>query len=451
MLEVINQLEATKSTKEKANILEQHISNKDLFHFFNYSLNPYLKFNIRKVPKYVHKEVKYELQDAYILLDKLNTREVSGNKAKEEVLDMFEHLSKSNAELFKRMLTKTAGCGVSIKTYNKVAGKNSIPLFGCMLYEKYTQEREKNLRPPYVTQLKSDGARAEALITDKVQYMTRKGNEYIMYVPEIDKWLMAVRELTGIDLMIDGEMVAVDEYGEVKREKSNGLVNKAIAGTLSDKEADSLKFVIWDIVPLESFYEGEYNVGYYKRYELLKDIVQRVGAHPKVELSETNIYDSLEDALAKADEYIAAGKEGALIKSFDSIWEDKRVNNSLKVKAEDDCDLIAIGYSHGDPNKGLDEGIGSIIFATSCRQLQVSVSSGLSMEQRGYIKDENDNYVFDKTFDLNKYNNKIGKISYASLTQSSKTGAYSLFTPVLVEFRDDKDEADTLERIGEQK
>lgn len=447
MYNIIKQLEGTRSKNEKQDILVENKDNMDLFHYFNYSLNPYIKFNIRKVPKYEQKEVTKSINDAFELLDTLATGKLRGKKATEEVKEMLEHLSEEDALLFKRMLTKTAGVGVSIKSYNKSVGDKAIPIFGCMLYEKYTEDKQKKLSPPYYLQLKSDGARAESLVTDVPSYMTRKGNKYIMNVPEIDSYLLAIKNKAGTDVMIDGEMVAVDENGFVKREKSNGLVNKAIAGTLSDEEAKTLKFVIWDIVPLDSFYEGEYDSPYSERYKWLTDLVSEVGSSDKVEVSETNIYEDLQDALDKAEEYIISGQEGALIKSHNSIWEDKRVSSCLKIKAENDCDLVVVGYEHGDPNKGLEEGIGSLVFSTSCGKLRVNVSSGMSMEDRGYIKNENGDYVFDKSFDLDKYNNKIGKISFASLTESSKTGKPSLFTPVLVEFRGDKDEADSLDDI----
>lgn len=447
MYNIIKQLEATRSKNEKQDILVENKDNMNLFHYFNYSLNPYIKFNIRKVPKYEQKDVSKTINDAFALLDLLATGDLRGNKATEQVKELLEQLSEEDALLFKRMLTKTAGVGVSSKSYNKSVGEKAIPIFGCMLYEKYTEDKQKKLTAPYFLQLKSDGARAETLITDKPTYMTRKGNKYIMDVADIDSYLLSIKELAGVDVMIDGEMVAVDENGFVKREKSNGLVNKAIAGTLSTAEASTLKYVIWDIVPLDDFFEGEYGSPYSERYEWLTSLVEQAGHSDKVEVSETNIYDNIQDALDKAEEYIILGEEGALIKSHNSIWVDKRVSDCLKIKAEDDCDLVVVGYEHGDPNKGLGEGIGSLVLTTSCTKLRVNVSSGLSMGQRGYIKNENGDYLFDKSFDLDKYNGRIAKISFASLTTSSKTGKPSLFTPVILEFREDKDEADTLDDI----
>lgn len=453
LIKTIKLLEQTRSKNDKAEIVKNNDS-PELRDFFYLSLSPYIKYHIKKIPKHslLENNSIITFNDIKHVLGRLSNRDVTGNAAIELVKNTFEQCDIDTAMIFSRILLKNIKCGMSGKSFNKAVGHEVVPIFPCLLAEAYNEKHHSKLVKPYILQLKSDGARCESIITpNNATYYTRNGNEYLMNVPEITTFLNMIAVALGEDVMIDGEMVAMDGNGHIKREESNGLVNKAVAGTLSDSDASKLQFIIWDIVPTANFYAYYYDKPYIDRYNVLVDVFKLVSetySTNKVVIAETLITDNLQEALDKAEYYISIGEEGGMLKSSQLLWENKRTNTMLKIKGERECDLRVIGFEYGDPTKGLSEGIGSLIMQSEDGLLEVNVSSGLTMAQSGYIKDDNGNYVIDKAFDLTKYNNSVCKVVYATVTKSSKTNIPSLFSPRIAELaRIDKNVADTLEDI----
>lgn len=453
ILSVLNELAATRSRLEKERILKDALADRDtgqlLSKVFDMAYDPYTNFFMRKVDLPDSNVGAMTLNEA---LDEINntiaTRELTGNHAKAFVKSVLMQCTEEDAEVVKRVILRNLKCGVSTSLFNKVCDTHQIATFACMLAKPFSPEALDKLTPPYVVQLKSDGSRCCALVdasSGKVTYHTREGNKYLIDVPEIDEIMLSVSSQTG-SVMIDGEMVLIDDDGICDRQKSNGIVNKAIGGTISKEECDHLRFYVWDCVPMEAFEAKTYSVPYHARhYQLITcvgaDASIDGGSH--VEVSPTHYVETLDEVLELGQQYISAGEEGVVVKSYDLKWEDKRTPKMLKFKEEHDCDLLVTGFTHGDENKGFHEGIGTLQCASSCGNLTVSVYSGLSAAQRGYVKDDDGNYVFDPAFDLEQYTGRIVKVTYNTKIKRKDSDGYKLFCPRIVAIRDDKDEADS--------
>ena len=134
-------------------------------------------------------------------------------------------------------------------------------------------------------------------------------------------------------------------------------------------------------------------------------------------------------------EVIKEGGEGTIVKTEDSLWKDGTSNKQLKVKMEFDVEVIVKGFNPGTPGNAFEDTLGSLYCESSDALLSVNVS-GMTEKLRYEIWDNQDKYI----------NRVITVRAHRVIKDKNKT-IYSLYLPRLIEFRDDKTEADSLEKI----
>ena len=111
-------------------------------------------------------------------------------------------------------------------------------------------------------------------------------------------------------------------------------------------------------------------------------------------------------------------------------WEDKRTKSQIKFKGELECDLKIVGVQ---PGTGKYEGmLGAILCESKDGVVKVSVGSGFNDTHRKTYGEE----LIGKIVAV-KYNARI----------TNKQGEESLFLPIFVEVREDKDVADSSKDI----
>ncbi|HRT02829.1 MAG TPA: hypothetical protein P5513_02695, partial [Candidatus Diapherotrites archaeon] len=108
----------------------------------------------------------------------------------------------------------------------------------------------------------------------------------------------------------------------------------------------------------------------------------------------------------------------------------KRSKDWIKIKSWNEIDLQIIGYEYGKPGTKYENMLGSLVCSNGI--INCKVGSGFTDEQRKNIKED--------------VVGKIATIKYNQLIKDSN-GNYSLFLPVFSEIRDDKFEADSMEKI----
>ena len=130
------------------------------------------------------------------------------------------------------------------------------------------------------------------------------------------------------------------------------------------------------------------------------------------------------------EKFLAEGQEGTILKSKDGIWEDKRSKTQIKFKGELECELKVVDWEEGT-GKNIGR-LGALVCESSDGVIRVNVGSGYSDEQR----DEYTKKVIGKIVTV-KYNARI----------KDKSGVESLFLPVFIELREDKDKAESSKSI----
>ena len=160
------------------------------------------------------------------------------------------------------------------------------------------------------------------------------------------------------------------------------------------------------------------------------------GTRLPIKLVETRVVYSLEEALKHSQQLMAEGHEGTILKHPDLVWKDGASKQQVKLKLECDVDLIAVELVAGDENGKHKDTFGSIRFKSSDGKLVVDVS-GFTDKERAEIFE---NWA-------EKYFEKVGTVTANDLIKKRDSDVYSLFLPRHSEWRFDKSEADSLERI----
>ena len=436
---ILEQLRATSSRLEKEAILKKNEKNAVLRRVIFLALDPYTQFYQRKIPQYTSAK-KNQADSLDSVLDSLNvlsTRQSTGNEAIAFLTKLLSSLTEDDAKVLECVIQKDLDCGVQESTANKI-WKNLIPSFPCMLASAFDQKLIDKVQFPALVQLKMDGMRFNAIVdakTKTVEYRSRNGKEI-----QIDNWLMdeaflAMAKNIGMaNVVFDGELLVVDEAGKpLDRKTGNGILNKAVKGTISEAESKQVRATIWDVIPLLYFRQGKCDVDYETRLATVVVAIDHLGGNLKhlVSVVETTIANDLANAQKLFETYHAAGQEGIILKTRDGIWEDKRAKHQIKFKGELECDLLCVGWEEGTgKNKGK---LGALVLTSSDGKINVSVGTGLTDQMRSTLTSK---MVEGKIVTV-KYNARI----------NNKKGEDSLFLPVFLEIREDKTTADSSKKI----
>ena len=143
----------------------------------------------------------------------------------------------------------------------------------------------------------------------------------------------------------------------------------------------------------------------------------------------------MDEAFAHYNELIEAGFEGTIIKRLDGIWKDGTSKEQVKLKI--DCD-VEVRMRELNPGKGKNAAtFGSVRCESECGLFEVNVS-GFKDDAR---QDLFDNWEAD-------YKNNVITIRINNIMRPTKNNPkHSAFLPRFIEHRDDKNVADSLERI----
>ena len=421
----------TSSRLEKEAILKKHHANETLKRVLFLALDPYTQFYIRKIPVYIpdtsptHRSTMM-LEGALDNLQKIINRDVTGNAAINHLKIILESVQADDAKVIERIIEKDLKCGVSEATVNKI-WPNLIPTYPVMLASGFDEKIMNKMTYPAYVQLKLDGMRFNAIVQNgKVDFRSRNGKSIDLLGNLEQEFLALAGELP---VVFDGELIVREKNGAImNRQQGNGILNKAVKGTISSSEAAQVEAVLWDIILLKDFKDGFSKMPYEMRFQMLEELEMpwRVSLIENIEVA------SEDEAHHLFEEYFSKGEEGIILKDITKGWEDKRVKHQVKFKGELECDLLCVDWQEGT-GKNVGK-LGALVLESSDKLVKVNVGSGFTDEQR-------DKYTMNNTV------GKIVAVKYNAKIQDKKTGEFSLFLPVFIELREDKDVADSLSSI----
>ena len=420
-------LAANASRNFKIEQLELNRNNETLREVVRLALDPFTQFYQRKIPKYTPaKENQADsLSSVLSSLYMLYSREVTGHAAIDYLTKLLSSLTEDDAKVLERIIAKDLKCGVSVSTAN-VVWTGLVSEYPVMLCSQFEQKLVSKINYPAYVQLKMDGMRFNAIVRDgKCEFRSRNGKE-IQLLGNLEKEFIAMAG--DVDCVFDGELLVMFEgdYQFADRQTGNGILNKANKGTITEEQAALVHATVWDAIPYAYFIDGECPVPYSKRFASLEFLVNKQTKNKKIWLVASEMVQTQEEATVIFVKYLAQGLEGIILKDGSGIWENKRAKHQIKFKGELECDMKIVAVEEG---KGKAAGmLGAIVCESSDGIVKTSVGSGFSDAQRKQLWKEN---VVGKVAAI-KYNMRI----------KNKQGEESLFLPIVLEIREDKEVAD---------
>lgn len=438
--DIIKSLKAVGSTNTKREILKQHADNEALKLLFYATYDGSVNYWIKADPTWIG--IGTELLDTakiQSVLKTLNGRILTGNAARIFLENIVVRLDPDEAKLLINMVNRDLDCKTSTSLAN-ATWPNLIREFPVMLADKFNEKTAKpfykaetdpwsSAKPRLVVQKKADGGRCEAVVaTDgSVSLHSRNGNTLL------DHGVFSfLSEFAGY--VVDGELVSVDPVtGKIRdRKTGNGLYNKMVRNTISVDEAKTMHFIVWDLIPIDDFFADVCDIPYVTRFAKL--IRLELNVHPskryQISIIESEYVHTVAKAISFYERMLAQKEEGAMLKLLEAGWENSRSKSVLKLKEEKDATLFCYGTT---PHSKNPDWIGSLECRTADGELEVSIGSGLTEEDRK----KDPSFFIGALIDM-KYN---------QLIKAKNAEKWCMFLPIFKNIRYDVTEADSLEKL----
>lgn len=432
IVNIINEIRNTSSTKKKQEIIKSY--HKEFHKTFDdsfrkvliYTLDPFITFGIKKIPNYINDEVLYKFDKVYVVLDLLKTRSVTGNTAIDMLQHLLTHLSKDDAKLLEHIIEKDFKAGFSGVTVNKALGLDVIPVYHISKCGGWNEKTKSKINYPAIAQTKMDSIRCNAFVTyDKIYFKTSSGKELDLK----DNAILEELSKFPKNIVLDGELLISDGNDSyLSRKESAGILLKLQHGTISKEEEELVRYVVWEYIELEKFYEGKSNIKYSDNFSELAFLLYSEKS-TKVKAVESVIVNNEKELLEFYSMQLSLQREGCIVKNYNHVWRDGRDNDTLKLKPlkENTMDLIITDVIEGS-NKYKNM-LGAFQCTNKDETLVVNVGTGFSDKQRLEY--------FDKS-----YIGKVIEVYYNEIISKKNSNIKSLFLPGFKMIRDDKSPED---------
>ncbi len=234
-----NILVNTKGTNAKMDYVKQNMVNKTVVKLLEMTFNPYISFNVVKVPK-TKKTEQAPPDDVWNEFIRVATicanREKTGNAAIELMQSVFQRASKEQERWMRKILKKNLAIGISVKSLNKIQ-PGFIPTFEVSLAQKFDMKRVKG--DEVYVEPKLDGIRCLAIVEDgEAKLFTRAGKLISNFDETVGRELSQLR-----DGCYDGEIMSID-FRELMRQ-----VNRK-----EDKDISKVFFGVFDYIDLKEWH-----------------------------------------------------------------------------------------------------------------------------------------------------------------------------------------------------
>jgi len=427
----IRDLESSDSRLHKERVIEKALMAAQLgsahaqcFLFNCYAAyNPFWVFHVRQIPETQGLIDRVNPWPRFwALCEALRTRSVTGHAARDRIQALSQEFDSQEWNLLcRRVLLKDLRCGISEKTLNKILGKTSwkIPTFTCQLAQDST-DRPAKMKGIKRLEVKLDGVRVLAVVQGASVTLYSRNGKVFENFPHVAKAIADNRKLIGAfggRYVLDGEIVGAS-FQQLMRQ----------AQRKTNAETTDMVYHVFDIIPLDSFQEGHYNAQQCKRLDILTGSRARFDETDCLRLMDgiTVDLDTAEghDIMNRyAQDAVANGFEGIMIKDLSAPYECKRSSFWMKWKPTITVDLNIVGFEEGT---GRNAGrLGAIICegVDDDRRICVNVGTGFSDTLR-------DEYWTSR----NELLGDVVEVEADAITQN-QDGSYSLRFPRFVRFR----------------
>ena len=383
---VITALEINNSRKTKDSILKHEAmdNNDEFFIGVRIALDPLVTLGVKKVPVHGGPDGPGLLFGKFlVLVEKLKNRELSGNAARDAIIDCLNDSTRVEFNnWYRRILIKDLKCGISQKTVNKIVKKSHpeylIPVFSVQL-AKDAIEHPNKVSGKKIIDNKIDGVRLITIVfpDSKVDQYSRNGKEIVNYQFIKDEFSAIAHTLS--------EPMVYD--GEISSSSFQDLMTQLYRKDYSNDGNTILK--LFDVIPLSEFNNGISTLTQLERSEYLSEwYSQHKFRHIeliKYQLIDLDTPSGYEEFVNLNNTAINMGLEGIMLKDPNALYELKRTTAWLKLKPFIELSMTVIGVVEGlDSISGM---MGSLL--CSCVKdgitIVTNVGGGFTDQQRAKI------------------------------------------------------------------
>jgi len=427
--EIIAKLESDNSRLYKEAVIDDAAveENNEFFEGCRLALDSMITFGVKKVPLRNGVDAPgggIDWSTFTLAITGFINREITGNTARDMIAEMMKNSTNAQwNDWYRRILIKDLRCGVSEKTINNVVSKKylnyAIPVFSCQLAHDASND-DRKLTGKKMIECKLDGVRVITIVypDGRVDQFSRNGKELLNF-QKIKDQIAGVRNGSfKVPMVLDGEVMSSSFQDLMKQihRKENVNANDAILN-------------LFDIIPLENFETGRYDLQQKTRTEYLtqwyEDNASRLA---NVNVLSNAIVDLNTDEGNKLFKMynksaIENGYEGIMLKDPSAPYECKRTNNWLKIKPFIEVSLEVMNVEEGTGKycgslgalvcSGHDEG----------KHITVNVGSGFSDLDRDQFWRSRDTAI-----------GQIVEVRADAITKN-QDGTYSLRFPRFLRFR----------------
>jgi DNA ligase-1 len=448
--QVFDSIRAESGTNKKMEVLK---INSDLESLSKVLYNTYsnrVKYHIKQIPDYSTSGSNLPISWALEKLEDISNREVTGNEAIDYLSYILSSVSSEDAHVIERIIEKDAKIGMARTNINKIF-PNLIETTPYQGAQSFSEKRAKEIlsEGQAWSQVKMDGRYCNAIIQEGQAFLESRSGEPTVIIgatilDELSNWEDCV--LNG-ELTIDG----------VDRNTSNGIINSIISISKKIQEDEDyskdikqiqdrhgmsygealglIRFTLWDRIEIEEYFNGRSDKIYQDRFNDLSTSIDKFKCK-MISLVETKPVASYQEAMEHFVEVLNRGLEGTILKSVKAPWKDGKPKWQIKMKLEIDLEMEIIGFNYGTPGTKNQDVISSLTVTSSCGKV-VTRPGGIDESTMSWITQNQD-----------KLMGSIITMKCCGLSHDNE-GNYSTLHPVFKSIRDDKDVADSLEKIIE--
>ena len=409
----IDEMNDSSSGNYKIETIKKHSDSKFLQMIFNYTYNPYKKYNVTSKNCKKNSDLLGHANtygSIFTILNDLANRVSTGHNAIANVnrfiLENIQH-----EKLIYNIIDRDLKMGASTSSINKVI-PGCIPTFKVALANPYNVKRVDFKSGDWYGSRKLDGVRCICRKeNDIVTFFSRSGKEFLT----LGNLENEILKIPG-NFILDGEICMVDKDGN---EDFQGIMKQI---RKKDHQIEKPKFFVFDYLTLEQFDNQTGVTPLTFRLEIGKrSLPENINSDmleflPQEQLTTEEQFTEM----AKAAE--EAGFEGIMVRK-NVGYEGKRSHNLLKVKKFHDAEYTVLGTTNAfirwtENGKQVERECLSNI-TIEHKGCKVNVGSGFSKEQREmYFKSPQD--IIGKTVTIQYFEES-----------ENQNGGFSLRFPVL--------------------
>ena len=409
----IDEMNDSSSGNYKIETIKKHSNSKFLQMIFNYTYNPYKKYNVTSKNCKKNSDLLGHANtygSIFTILNDLANRVSTGHTSIANV-NRFILENKQHETLIYNIIDRDLKMGASTSSINKVI-PGCIPTFKVALANPYNVKRVDFKSGDWYGSRKLDGVRCICRKeNDTVTFFSRSGKEFLT----LGNLENEILKIPG-NFILDGEICMVDKDGN---EDFQGIMKQI---RKKDHQIDNPKFFVFDYLTLEQFDNQTGTTPLTFRLELGKNsLPENINSDMLAFLPQEQLTTE-EQFTEMAKEAEEAGFEGIMVRK-NVGYEGKRSHNLLKVKKFHDAEYTVLGTTNAfirwtENGKQVERECLSNI-TIEHKGCKVNVGSGFSKEQR--------EMYFESPQDI------IGKTVTIQYFEESKNqnGGFSLRFPVL--------------------